>query len=138
MYIQRKKFTNKLCKYKSKECEDGFSSMADDECSFNCSCYSCVAKFSRQYKRNMNRNSLGLLDNDKSFFTRDQEIKEVRSLPPVPEIVSAEDDPKSGTNDAENSTGQALSTTWYQCDDSLCKTPVKESLVATEKQQKRD
>ncbi|GFW21420.1 uncharacterized protein TNCV_1532441 [Trichonephila clavipes] len=127
MYVQRKKYVNKHCKYKSKEFEDGFSSMADDECSFNCSCSSCVAKFSRQYRKNMNKNTLGLTDEDKYFFTEIDvpDSREINRLPSVPEITPTEDDPMSTTAEIENVPEQAPNITWYECNDSLCKTPAK-------------
>ncbi|GFR22183.1 uncharacterized protein TNCT_381 [Trichonephila clavata] len=135
MYVQRKKYVNKLCKYKSKECEDGFSSMADDECSFNCSCSSCVTKFSRQYRKNMNKNTLGLTEDDKYFFTQvdDPDPREINRLPSVPEVAPTEDDPLSKTVEVENVEEQAPNTTWYECNDSLCKTPAK-TVVSEEKQ----
>ncbi|GBO24243.1 hypothetical protein AVEN_228014-1, partial [Araneus ventricosus] len=131
MHVQRRRFVNKICKYKSKECEDGFSSMADDECSFNCSCSSCLAKFSRQYRRNMNKNTLGLTDDDKYFFTQTGDEEDMRGLPSVPE-VSAEDDVQDNTSEAQSAREQGPNSTWYECNDSLCKTPGKENVEAKE------
>ncbi|KAF8797089.1 hypothetical protein HNY73_001394 [Argiope bruennichi] len=131
MYVQKRRFVNKICKYKSKECEDGFSSMADDECSFNCSCSSCVAKFSRQYKRNMNKNTLGLTGDDKYFFIHTGDEQDMGGLPSVPE-VSAEDDAQTKTAEIQNALEQGPNTTWYECNDSLCKTPGKENADSKE------
>ncbi|CAL1286896.1 unnamed protein product [Larinioides sclopetarius] len=131
MYVQKRRFVNKICKYKSKECEDGFSSMADDECSFNCSCSSCLAKFSRQYRKNMNKNTLGVTDDDKYFFIQTEDEQNMRGLPSVPE-VSAEDDVQNKTAETQDARDQGPNTTWYECNDSLCKTPVKENVDSKE------
>lgn len=135
MYSHRRKSVNKICKYKSKECEDGFSSMADDECSFNCSCSSCLAKFSRDYKKNMNRNTLHLNADDKLFFitTDEHGLNERAPLATVLEVpLPIENVQKISEDGKINTPNKAADTTWYDCNDTLCKTPNKNNEEVTE------
>ncbi|XP_015923864.2 uncharacterized protein [Parasteatoda tepidariorum] len=120
MYSQKRMLVNKLCKYKSKDCDEGFSSMADDECSFNCSCSSCSTRLSRKYgKYQANAD-------DRFFFIRtdDFESKEERHLETVlesPIRINKSSDVVQSEKDTETNHGAS----WYECNDSLCKTPVK-------------
>lgn len=130
MYAQKRKIMNKICKYNSKQSDEGFSSMADDECSFNCSCPSCVSKLSRSYKR-LGLKQLFSNSKDKYFFTIEPEIKEGNELGRLPEnqtfvgpMTSAQ---PQLSNKQENKLNQ--NKTWYDCNDTLCETPTKDSIA---------
>lgn len=127
MYTQKRKIMNKICKYKCKESEDGFSSMADDECSFNCSCPSCIAKLSRSYKRK----SFFINKDNKYFFTIQPDIKEGNETERLPENQTFEGpmtkaQPHLST---KNNSESVVNKTWYDCNDTLCQTPTKSGFL---------
>ncbi|KFM67583.1 hypothetical protein X975_10688, partial [Stegodyphus mimosarum] len=119
LYSQKRKIVNKICKYKAKQTEEGFSSMADDECSFNCSCSSCESRLSILNKRNalrsipQSKEKLFMRKNESEIIEEEQSVKETEVLGTVlkQKCVGDQVEPSS-------------STTWYDCNDSLCKTPV--------------
>lgn len=126
MYSQKRKIINKICKYNSKQSDEGFSSMADDECSFNCSCPTCITKFSKAYKRNGLKQFFSG-NKDKYFFTIEPEIKERNELCRLPENQTVEGPMAKAqphlSNKNENELGH--NKTWYDCNDTLCQTPCK-------------
>lgn len=126
MYSQKRKIINKICKYNSKQSDEGFSSMADDECSFNCSCPTCVTKFSRAYKRNGLR-QLFSSNKEKYFFTIEPEIKERNELGRLPENQTVEGPMAKAQPHLSNKNENELeqNKTWYDCNDTLCQTPCK-------------
>lgn len=136
MYAQKRKIMNKLCKYNSKQSDEGFSSMADDECSFNCSCPTCVTKLSRSYKR-VGLKQLFSSSKDKYFFTIEPEIKEGNELGRLPENQTFEGPMAVAqphlSNKHENE--QLQNKTWYDCNDTLCQTPGKNRVPVTIKEE---
>ncbi|XP_035207326.1 uncharacterized protein LOC118182133 isoform X2 [Stegodyphus dumicola] len=117
LYSQKRKIVNKMCKYKAKETEEGFSSMADDECSFNCSCSSCESRLSILKKRNALRS---IPQSKEKLFIRKNESDEEEKSVKEREVLGTIFEQTCAVDQVEPSS----STTWYECNDSLCKTPI--------------
>ncbi|XP_054715368.1 uncharacterized protein LOC129224846 [Uloborus diversus] len=125
MYSQKRQLSNKLCKYKCKESDEGFSSMADDECSFNCSCSTCMARYAKYNKKDsMVKRFFSSNKENRYFFSIDINDKpssttEMETIQEHTQEVQAEIHHCQSPQEEK----------WYNCNDVLCQTPLKPTVT---------